>query len=496
MKEILGLYLRLSDEDDLKGFGSDSGSIENQRKLLTDYINARPDLAQYEVMEFIDDGYTGTNFERPAMQRMLELVKVKRIKCIAVKDFSRFGRNYILVGKYLEEIFPFLGVRFISVNDRFDSKYDDAVGALDIGFKNIMHDYYSKMTSAKITQALRFQAEHGTLKLSAFYGYERNKQGKIVINPDTAKIVRQIFDWRIEGLNATEIAKRLNDADVPAPHPNENIYSHCWSANNVYHIIHNEKYTGKYVFGKRKCVNYKSRMADESNWVVIENAFEPVITEEEFRLANPTISKKKSEKTKSVFCKKIICGHCGVVMTREGRKTMKYLCRTRKVTNETRCPDIKVNESKIENIVLKLLNKYIELYSQNGTNNTVSSGKKTNINKLRDDIRRINAEIMALYEEYVNGNISKTEHMNRREEIGKKKELLDMQLKEYEAEENTMQEKQKLANKLKVDSSNDTLQELTPDIVDEFVDKIIVYDEDHIEILWNFKDMFSEIEDI
>ena len=496
MREFLGLYLRLSDEDALKCSGNDSGSIENQRKLLINYINSKPDLAQYEVMEFVDDGYTGTNFQRPAMQRMLELVKAKKIKCIIVKDFSRFGRNYILVGKYLEEIFPFLGVRFISVNDRFDSKYDDAVGALDIGFKNIMHDYYSKMTSAKITQALRFQAEHRTLKLSAFYGYVRNDDGEIVIDPDTAKVVRQIFDWRIKGLNATEIAKKLNDANVPAPHPNESIYSQCWSANNVYHIIHNEKYTGKYIFGKRKCVNYKSRMADESNWVVIENAFESIITEEEFKLANPAISKKKSERTKNVFCKKIVCGHCGVVMTREGRKTMKYRCRTRMVTNETSCPDMKINESKIENIVLQLLNKYIELYSRTGTKKMVQNERKTTVRKLRDDIQRINTEIMALYEEYVNGNISKTEHMNCREEIGQKKELLEMQLKEFETEENLMQEKQKLAYKLKNDSADGVLQKLTPDIANEFVDKIVVYDEDRIEIFWKFKDMFSDFESI
>lgn len=497
MKEILALYLRVSSEDKGKALENDSDSIANQRKLLNDFIKSKPDLAQYEITEFSDDGYSGTNFERPGVKRMLALVKEKKIGCIIVKDFSRFGRNYIIVGRYLEEIFPFLGVRFISVNDRFDSKFDDAVGALDIGFKNIMHDYYAKMTSIKIAQMRRFRAEQGTLKILEFYGYIRDKSGKIVRNPEATKTVRQIFAWRMEGLNGPEIARRLNDAGVPAPHPGKTVYSQCWRANNVYHILHNEKYTGKYIFGQTKSVNYKSVPADESEWIIFENAFEPIISKEEFELVNPPPSKKKKQAQNiqnHIFNKKIKCGGCGATMYRNANGA--YFCKTARVTEETGCPKMRFDEIKIAAIILNLLNKYIEIFGS--AENTVvrKNAEKNDVKKIQGEIKRINVLVRELYEEYMNGKISKHEHMLRREEIGQKKENLERQLAEFEQLKKEKQKKQTIADKLKSKATEGIIQELTPELVTEFVNKVTIYDADHIEVSWNFADMFLDAEKI
>lgn len=150
MSEYLALYKRLSLKDGDKKEQDVSNSIENQSKLLYSYIHSHPEFAEYEVLEFVDDGYSGTNFNRPDVMRMLDMVKAGQIKVIIVKDLSRFGRNYVEVGTYLETVFPFLHVRFISILDNFDSKYQTAVGDMVLGFKNIRCDYYSKWLSKRI----------------------------------------------------------------------------------------------------------------------------------------------------------------------------------------------------------------------------------------------------------------------------------------------------------------------------------------------------------
>ncbi len=221
---VIAKYLRLSLEDgDLDPNEKDeSNSIKNQRKLIDGFIQARFAGKKIRVIEFVDDGKSGTNFNRPGITKLLELAKNGEINCVIVKDFSRWGRDYITVSDYLEQIFPFLQIRFISVNDDYDSEnlqYGSA-GMVDVGFKNIMHDLYSKELSQKLKLTKKQLFEAGKYHSSfAFYGYMKSpkEKYKLVIDNDTANVVRKLFKWIERGMKTTQIAKKLNDKKVPTP---------------------------------------------------------------------------------------------------------------------------------------------------------------------------------------------------------------------------------------------------------------------------------------
>lgn len=204
-KRIIALYLRLSHRDAEIDEGKESNSIGNQRALLWEYVRQNKeflhsisDLEPFEIREFVDDGYSGVNFERPAVKTLLELAKEGQVYCILVKDLSRFGRNYIEVGTYLEKIFPYIGVRFICVNDTYDSaSQNNHVPGIEMSFKGIIHDYYCKELSRKAKLARRQQVEKGRCVMAKPpYGYWKSdsEKGKLVIDEESATIVSLIFD--------------------------------------------------------------------------------------------------------------------------------------------------------------------------------------------------------------------------------------------------------------------------------------------------------------
>mgnify|MGYP002530559280 FL=1 len=221
---VIGKYIRLSqaDQDMMKKENkTESESISHQRDLIQRYINSHADLKGCEVREFYDDGYSGTNFNRPSFERLLEQIKKGEINCVIVKDFSRFGRDYIELGDYLERIFPFLGVRFISVNDGYDSNdYKGTTGGLDVVLKNIVYDFYSKDLSVKVTTAKRAKMKRGEyIGGHVPYGLLRDPadKHKLVIDPEAAAVVREIFDMATEGKKLVEIARYLNEKGIETP---------------------------------------------------------------------------------------------------------------------------------------------------------------------------------------------------------------------------------------------------------------------------------------
>lgn len=222
MNSTTAKYIRLSSEDDdLKRAGkSESNSVTNQRNLLDAFISCTPELADTTVVEFCDDGWSGKNFERPAVQEMLAQVREGKIQCIIVKDLSRFGRNYLEVGNYISYVFPFLGIRFIAVNDGFDSIRPTDIDSLDTSFKNLLDDLYSRDLSRKVRSAKKFRAQRGDF-LSPFapYGYIKDPANKnrLMIDPEAAKIVRSIFRLAAEGKDTKQIAILLNRDSVPTP---------------------------------------------------------------------------------------------------------------------------------------------------------------------------------------------------------------------------------------------------------------------------------------
>ena len=219
---VIAVYLRLSSEDqDLKQGGkAESNSIGNQRNLILDFIRRIPEFAGATILEFCDDGWSGKNFERPGVQEMLGLVKEGKIQCIIVKDISRFGRDYLEVGNYLSRVFPFLNVRFIAVNDGFDSIRPADIDSLDTSFKTLLYDLYSRDLSRKVRSAKRQRAEKGKF-LSPFapFGFVKDPADKnrLLIDPEAAQIVRRIFHMMASGQSADEIARVFNDELIPTP---------------------------------------------------------------------------------------------------------------------------------------------------------------------------------------------------------------------------------------------------------------------------------------
>lgn len=288
---LAGDYLRLSDDD---GDKPESNSIRNQRSLITDYVKHHSDITLVE--EYVDDGYSGTNFDRPAFQRMIEDAKKKKINCIIVKDLSRLGRNYIETGRYLEKVFPFLGIRFIAVTDHYDSadQKDDA-DQIIVPFKNLINDAYCRDISIKIRSQLDVKRKNGQFIGSfAGYGYQKDPEDKnhLIIDEYAAGIVRLIFQMKLEGFNQQHIADRLNEMGVLTPMEykrhlglNYNSGFRCsenpkWIPRSVERILRNELYTGVMVQGKNQKINYKvkkSQKLEPEEWIRVKDTHDAIM---------------------------------------------------------------------------------------------------------------------------------------------------------------------------------------------------------------------------
>ncbi len=277
------IYARLSSEDN-------NDSLSNQVDLVKEYILEKPYLKLIDVYE--DKGTTGTNFQRPEFQRLLKDIKAGKINCIAVKDLSRFGRSYIEIGHYLENIFPCMGIRFISVNDFFDNYKTDNDGII-VSLKNLVNDFYAKDISRKTISALETKRRSGEYVGGlAPYGYQKSNN-KLVIDHDVVDIVRLIFKWKAIGDSDTVIARKLNDLAVPCPAKrkielgyvkgNTRFKHYIWRDRTIRDITTNQVYMGTLCQGKTKQALFLNRPAMKqpySEWIVIRDSHEPVIDKE------------------------------------------------------------------------------------------------------------------------------------------------------------------------------------------------------------------------
>lgn len=321
---ITAIYLRISDEDRTLKAVSESSSITGQRMLLRRFISRHPELSNSKILEFIDDGYSGTNFQRPGIQSLLKMAEKKEINCIVVKDFSRFGRNYLETGNYLEQVFPMLGIRFLSVNDCFDS-FDQigAAGSIDVGFKNIIHDFYSRDLSVKIRTGRKTKAEQGKFTTGfAPYGYLKDCQdpGRLIVDLECAACVRRIFQLYLNGKGTGTIAKILNQDGILSPkmircvrslpqRKNENhekqwgcndvqngIKRTCfWTAGTISRILSDQRYTGCAVFGKTKPAavgSKKEQAVSQEQWILVPNAHPAIISQKEFDCTKARMKKR------------------------------------------------------------------------------------------------------------------------------------------------------------------------------------------------------------
>jgi len=303
---VIAKYMRLSLDDAI----SESMSIPNQNVLLDRHIESLG-IASSEVLEFVDNGFSGTNLERPALQEMLDLAQSGRINCILVKDFSRFARNEIESSYYIEKIFPLYRIRFIAVSDGFDSDdYRDSTGGIEVAFKFLLHEYYSKDLSDKVKSAKRIKMKNGeSIVANAIYGYQKNMAtGKWEPDTEAAEIVRLIYRKALESMPVSQIRDALSAAKYPTPQEyielkrgKEIAPEYAWESRAVINILKNEQYIGSYISGKSesKAVGSKKTIpTDKSEWIVIPDSHTPIITKEDFNAVQELLGRIKGARSK------------------------------------------------------------------------------------------------------------------------------------------------------------------------------------------------------
>lgn len=359
-------YLRLSKEDNEI---MESYSIVNQRELIDQYISNKSDLQLVDY--YIDDGYSGTNFNRPGFRRLLQDMKNKKINCIIVKDLSRFARSHIEADMYFENIFPALNIRFISVIENIDSfENPDSMDNLIVPFKNLLNDAYAKDISKKVKSALLTKRLNGEfIGTTATYGYLKDPKDKhkLIIDKDASKIVIKIFNDIIEGKTASEIAKELNKRGVLTPYTykikNDNIdIDKKWNAKIINVILQNRVYTGDLIQGKKKVENYRTHKlikVNKDEWIITENHHKPIISKEQFNKVQEILNKNKcarSNKEKDLFYSFLKCADCGSSFTLRKVKNYEYYHCTSYVRNAS-CTNHSIRKDKLVEIVLEELNK-------------------------------------------------------------------------------------------------------------------------------------------
>lgn len=516
MAKKLALYIRLSSEDENEG---ESNSIKNQRDLLRSYLAEHVEFAQYEVLEFCDDGFSGTNFDRPAIKRLLDMVKRKEIHCILVKDFSRFGRNFIEVCDYLDQIFPFLNVRFIAVNENYDSsKSNGRSMEMDVAFKTLIYELYSRDISEKIRSVQQAKLKKGEYLCSVPpYGYTRSKEKKnsLVVDEPAAAVVRRIFQMALEGVSLTEIAITLNKARIPSPlmYRKENQTDKgrgwkvvgeqtVWTLATIKRILSDERYTGKLVSCKRAKVDISSRKTvalPKSEWIVVPGAHETLVSEEVFQRVQPNIMRKNktglTNRPKHIFYGKLKCAYCNHSLQRKPiRKEPFYCCEDGKFVQNEQCKSVKLSEQALNEILRSAINAQIQLIL-NATSSKEWKGKEDTVAKLQKQIKEQRAmmekwklaKILA-YEEFCDGKIQKDEYLKRKEQYSDSIASAEAMILQWEKEIDLKKLEISRNNELKSYQRFASAAELTREMLEKFVEVIRIHNSGTIEIVWNFKD--------
>ncbi len=361
----VGSYIRLSRDESY----SNSDSIDNQIKMTDFYCEEN----KLEVIDkYIDNGYSGTTFDRPAFQKLLKNIDEGLINTIIVKDLSRLGRNYIMVGHYLQHYFPAKKVRFISINDGYDSlKHSNIMERLDVPLKNMMYDHMAYDTSNKIKKSLRISKENGNfVGSSVIYGYKKdpNDIHKLIIDYEAADVVREIFHMYLLGMTKSEIADELNKREIltPALYKKMNGLGYTkpkkdnkWNYEIINRILKDETYTGTLVQGRRRNESYithKEVKNPEEDWIKCENHHEPIIDKEKFIIVQEKlkIQRRKSNKN-DILDGYLFCADCGAPMTLvKGKNNKYYYCRA--YTNKKICSKHVIRQENLYNEVLRLLN--------------------------------------------------------------------------------------------------------------------------------------------
>lgn len=532
------MYLRLSRDDAASGGNAkddggrtsvknESESIGNQRELVRAYIHEQQDIELYDI--YVDDGFSGSNFDRPEFKRMMRDIEAGRVNCVIVKDLSRFGRDYIEAGRYIQKTFPALGVRFIALTDNYDSfSADTGSGSIVLPVKNFINDSYCRDISTKVKSGLEVKRKNGEcISPFAVYGYKKDEVNRnhLVVDEYAAGIVRQIFEWKIAGMAVSAIAGKLNGLGILSPKEYKKSLGlnynggfqgagkSLWSNASVKRILTNEIYLGHLQQGKTRKINYKVKGVVEKpreEWVCVENTHEALVTEDDFRIVQNLLYSDSrlgpGMEKPGLFSGLLFCGDCREQMVRrvnryKGREKVYYICSTK--NRGDGCSRHSIEEEVLKEIVEDTVKKYANTFLEGkhllNKAKEQETGSFLEVSAYDRELRRLKEEqdryyglCAGLHDDLRKGVVTKEEFERLRS--GFEKEAIKFG-EAQKKQETLIRERFKKgvlsAGRLKAFQDCVELKEIDRHTLSSLVKRIYVYEGRRIEIEYYFMDQYE-----
>ena len=528
------IYARLSVEN--SGKDDDGNSLQNQIAVCEDYLDGCPHLRLTEV--YSDNGRTGTVFDRPAWNRLMDDVRTGKIQCIVVRDLSRFGRDYVETGSYLEKIFPALGTRFISVKENFDNfTCGNAMESLSVSLQNLVNAMYSRDISKKVSTALRAQMETGKFRNRNLpYGYLWNEdKTAYVVDEEAAAVVRQIFEWKLREVSVYTIVERLKTGGIESPERHkrragsrngDNIQGEGWCPSTIRGILQNRAYIGEMVCGKSETALYKGlkkHITEMDKWIVVPDAHPPIVSVPEFEAVERQMQKDSAHRETAMewsadiragmidlFAGKIFCADCGKRMYYKRQRicgcknvTFRgvYDCSTHVRRGHATCFNHFIRQDALDEKVFNAIRDQLQvaldyerllLAMQGGSGEaSVREKHKAAVASVKLRLNALKKKRAGLYESYVEGILNEEEYAFAKQTYEEQYEALNRLLDE------AVERRERFLASISPDNKWLTMMRgvagmtgLTQELVDAIIEKVLVYGEGRIEVVLNYNDVF------
>ncbi len=523
------LYIRLSRDD---GDKQESNSVTYQREILKEHLKLHPDIELYDI--YVDDGWSGTNFDRPDFIRMMEDIYSGKVNCVIVKDLSRFCRNASEGGQYLDNVFVRLRVRFIAINNGIDTASNNmnaATQCISVGVTNVINESIAATTSVNVRGTLNVNRQQGKFIGSfASYGYMKdpNDHHKLIIDEETAPIIRMIFEKFIGGTSIIGIAKELNEMGIPNPstykktkgfnyrHPVGASNDGLWPDSSVRAILRNQMYIGNMVQGKTTTVSYKikqCRNISQKDWIIVEGTHEPIIDKETFEKAQSLFNKntRATPETKHVhlFAGLVRCSDCRRIMNKKTNVhpygTYRYFrCSTTRKMQKTACTNHTIRIDKLEQAVLVFLQTTIRTaieYSELLQRINSSTARKTESSHLQKTLKTQQHErdkcmraMADLYPDWKSGILTQEEYLVIKANLSERITALDAMIANLEKtaqqyDNGVTKDNEFISHFIKYQN----IDCLTRPMLVELVDEILVHEGGRIEVNLKFKDAYEQV---
>ena len=498
--------MRLSRDD---GDKAESDSIVNQRSFLEAYMKQHPEFQL--AGHYIDDGYTGTNFDRPQFQAMIRDIRQGSVNCVIVKDLSRFGRDYINTGHYLERYFPEQGVRFIAINDNIDSI--NGPHDMLLPFKNVFNEQYARDISRKVKTAVQTKQRSGAF-IGAFacYGYRKDPadHNKLLVDPWAAEVVSRIFGMFENGVGKLRIARTLNEEKIPCPSEYKRLSGEryhngqrmsgttYWTYATIHRILQNQMYIGYMEQGRapRQTIHGKAKPLDRKDWIVVPNTHEPIISTEQWERVQSLLRRdtRSPDFTSKVnpLAGFLRCGDCGRAMSKINRAGgICFCCGSYKRYGPTVCSGHIISYCELERIILDDLNKIVasvgDLAVLAEESRQQRKGREVEAEKdyLKRKLALLYRKKKTAYEDYQEDLIRREDYLRYREDYEKQEAQLELQLEQLENVDEEEDLEQPWGEALLM---HGRLTELDRTTVAEAVSRILIFEDNRVEITYNFTD--------